>query len=138
MITWKILTMYIKHLLFVCISLISFVSVFLSAGKLMIFLSIPYKLDASISSGKSNVIYNYNQFHKYTYLYIWTILTDSIIWTSFNNTLLLSAFILQHSLMIQPYFKQFIHNIGLDVVSRSIYNLTTSITLLVKHICEFI
>lgn len=40
--------------------------------------------------------------------------------------------------MIQPYFKQFIHNIGLDVVSRSIYNLTTSVTLLVKHEYEYI
>ncbi|GLV43829.1 uncharacterized protein CBL_11591 [Carabus blaptoides fortunei] len=72
----------------------------------MIFLSIPYKLDASVNS-------------------------DSVIWTSFINTVLLSAFILQHSIMIQPYFKQFIHNIGLDVLSRCIYNLTTSVTLLV-------
>lgn len=100
------------------LALCSFLAVFYSIGKLMVFLSLPSKIRVEFV-WLLNLLDNWSRFEK-------ALLPITI------DTILIVLFILQHSLMRTAIVKAFWKKIGLETAERCIYNLTTSATILVS------
>lgn len=107
----------VRHAITVPLSILSFVAVFYSVGKLAFFLSVPSKI----------------QFH-----HVWMInLLDN--WTRLESSLypitidalLIVLFVVEHSFLKTAPIKAFWQKLGLETAERSIYNLITAYTLVV-------
>lgn len=108
----------VRHAITLPLAIASFVAVFYSVGKLMLFLSTPSTIQIQ---------------------YVWMLnLIDD--WTRLEGSLqpitidaaLVILFILQHSLFKLEAIKSVWAKIGLKTAERSIYNLITSLTLVVS------
>lgn len=125
--------MVLKHTFYILISLTSFVFTFYSTGKFMYFLSVPLKSTTTTTTTTNN---NGNKI-KFSEIFAggkWMLVSDSIVLSLLTNSLLLSTFMFQHSFMALPKYKEFLDKRGLSVISRSVYNLLTSIVLLVTSV----
>lgn len=107
-----------RQIITVPLAIVSFVSVFYSIGKLLIFLSAPAKIQIQ---------------------YVWIInLLDN--WSRLESALLpitidaalIVIFILQHSFMRSELVKNIWCKLGLSTAERSLYNLVTAGSLLVS------
>lgn len=108
----------LRQLLTVPLALLSFVSTFYAIGKLMFFLSAPHKIHVA-SIWVINLLDNRSKI-------------DLALFPITIDTILVICFILQHSLFRADFVKSFWSAIGLESAERSIYNLATSCTLLVR------
>lgn len=109
-----------RQILTLPLAILSFVSVFYSIGKLMVFLSLPAKIQIQ-------------------YVWIVNLLDD---WSRIESSLLpitidailIVIFILLHSFMRSDVIKAFWNKIGLSSAERSIYNLCTAAAILVNFL----
>lgn len=108
----------IRHLITVPLSICSFVGVFYAIAKLMVFLSLPTKIPI-------------HQVWIVNFLDDWNKLETALLPLT-TNAILIVLFILPHSFLKSDFVKNVWNKIGLSSGSRSIYNLVTSATLLVR------
>lgn len=107
----------LRHTITVPISVIAFISSFFVVGKLIWFLSVPNKIPGQ-------------------YVWLLNLLDDrsrleAALLPITTDLILVILFVLQHSLMRSAIFSRLWSTLGLATVERSIYNLATSVTLLV-------
>lgn len=112
-----------RHLITVPISGLAFITTFLVVGKLMWFLSMPTKTPREYVW-----LLNMLDDHSRLNTALLPITTDLI---------LVILFVLQHSLMRSAFFSRLWSLLGLETIERSIYNLSTSLTLWVSCINQF-
>lgn len=108
----------IRHIFTVPLAILSFVSVFYAIAKLMAFLSLPVKFPI-------------HQVWIVNLLDDWSRLETSLLPLT-TDAILIVVFMLVHSFLRSDVVKEFWNKIGLSSASRSIYNLVTSASLLVK------
>lgn len=108
----------LRQIITIPLALCSFVATFYAVGKLVLFLSTPSKI-------KIQYVWMLNLLDN------WTRLEGSLLPITIDAVLII-AFILQHSLMRTELIKSIWQKIGLETAARSIYNLATAATLLVR------
>lgn len=110
----------VRHLFTVPLAVLSFAYTFYAVGKLMWFLSAPQKINIA-STWVVNLLDNRSKI-------------DVALLPIAIDTILVIAFILQHSILRTEWIKSIWAAIGLDTAERSIYNIITSATLLVSTV----
>lgn len=108
----------LRRAITVPLSLCAFVSIFYATGKLILFLSSPSKINIEYI-WLLNLLDNRARF-------------EGSLQSVTVDCLLIVAFILQHSLMRTEAIKAIWRKIGLETAERSIYNLATAATILVR------
>lgn len=108
----------LRQVITVPLALCSFIAVFYSISKLMVFLSLPSKIRIEFV-WLLNLLDNWSRLEK-------ALLPITI------DAALIVLFILQHSLMRTEILKAIWRKLGLETAERSIYNLATSATILVS------
>lgn len=108
----------LRFLLFVPMALCSFVSVFYTVAKLMVFLSWPVKIPI-------------HQVWIVNFLDDWSKF-ETVLLPLVTNAIYAVVFILLHSALKSEITKRTFYEIGLYPINRSIYNLATAVSLLVS------
>lgn len=108
----------LKHVTCTGLTVFSFVATFFAVLKVMIFLSKPMEIS-----------FEHHLFN--TFLDNITLL-QTVLYALLMNLMWVILFILQHSLMKSDFVKRFWAKIGFGIAERSLYNLGTSIVLLVS------
>lgn len=116
--TKKIMAAF-RHLFTVPLAISSFVGVFYAIGKLMVFLSLPTKIPI-------------HQIWIVNLLDDWSRLEATLLPLT-SDAILVVLFILLHSLMRSDVVKSIWDILGLTSAARSIYNLVTAATILVRN-----
>lgn len=109
----------VRHAITVPLSVLSFVGVFYSVGKLMVFLSLPTAIQI-------HHVWIINLLDNWTRL-------ESSLYPITIDCLLIVLFIVEHSFLKAEPVKAFWRKLGLETAERSIYNLITSYTLVVSE-----
>lgn len=108
-----------RHLITVPLAVSSFVGVFYAIGKLMVFLSLPTKIPI-------------HQIWIINLLDDWSRLEATLLPLT-SDAILVVLFILLHSIMRSDVVKSIWDILGLTSAGRSIYNLVTAATILVRN-----
>lgn len=108
----------LRQIITVPLAVVTFFAVFYSIGQLIVFLSWPSKIRIEFV-WILNLLDNWSRFEK-------ALLPITI------DTVLITLFVLQHSLMRTNAVKALWRKFGLETAERSIYNLATSATILVS------
>lgn len=108
----------VRQLVTVPLAILSFLCTFYAVGKLVLFLSVPQKINIA-------TVWVVNLLDKQSKI-------DLALLPITIDTILIICFILQHSLLRTELVKSIWSAIGLETAERSIYNLATAGTLLVS------